>query len=96
MHEEKILDGIVCDEEIQATVVIDVSGYDAQGFPGRLSNHCVVSDFGECTVAIVVKKIADRWMEGAGNTVVLLTSGVAAAGLPVFRQIPHEATDEKI
>src|SRR5271169_6469981 len=96
IHEKKIRDGIVADEEIHPAVVVDIRSDDSPGFSERGGDAGFLTDVCESAVAIVVKKIAGLGAVDVGLAVPTLAGDGVAAEF-VFRFIEvHEAADEEV
>ncbi len=79
IHVEKVLHGIVRNEEIHPAIIIDIGGHDAKTFAFALADDGFAADFGERAIAIVVIKKAHRGRENFWYAVVIFSQRIVAA-----------------
>src|SRR5207244_13322254 len=67
VDEEKILDGVVGNEQIHPSVVVDVAGDHTPGLGERFRDAGFLADVGKGAIAVVVKQPAGRGIVDFGD-----------------------------
>src|SRR5262245_27760023 len=96
VDEQEILHGVVRDEEIHQTVIVDVGGHDAEALADRALNVGTGRHVGEGAVAVVAVQEVRRPLENAGDAVEAFPKLVVAAEHFARRRILDEAAEEQI
>ena len=96
VREQEVLDGVVGDEQIHQTVVVDVGGDYAKRLAQRPSDVGAGAHVGEGAIAVVPVQHARRRLEDARDAVEALTELVVAAEDVAGERKLHEAAQEQI
>src|ERR1022692_1893724 len=84
VQKEKVLNGIVGDEQIHPPIVVDVRGDDSESFAQRLGDIGARLNLSKGAVAIIVIEKARRTFEDPRNAVEMLAEFVVSAGEVLF------------